>query len=147
MCIRDSIAAHPEEFRDIVQRALLEPAVPAETDWNDCCYYQQKFEESFEMHAQFENREDKHYDASEEEDTRTPQTKAEKHRRKRKLRRREKGVMIQEFALPCEEYIPKHRKKYPDATFGIDACVARPVGKKEIEAKTPKGMEDIIRVK
>ena len=45
------IAAHPEEFRDIVQRALLGPAVPAETDWNDCCYYQQKFEASFDMHA------------------------------------------------------------------------------------------------
>ena len=35
--------------------------------------------------------------------------------------------------MPCEPHIPLHRPKYGN-TFGLPACVARPVGKKEIEA-------------
>ena len=99
--VLDHIAAHPEEFKGIVQRALIEPAVPAETDWEDACYYQQCFEQSLEAQAKFENTSsDYDGDASAEDSAPAqPQTKAEKNRRKRKLKRYHKGQMLQDFAL------------------------------------------------
>ena len=45
--------------------------------------------------------------------------------------------------MPCEipdEDAGRHRIKSPETTFGVPACVARPVGKKEI-ASQPKARE------
>ena len=57
--------------------------------------------------------------------------------RKRKLENVENTEAIP--AMPCEPYTPVHRMKHPDQSMPFPACVARPVGKQEIEAKDSEG--------
>ena len=63
--------------------------------------------------------------------------KAVKHRLRRAQRR---AASRQCFVMPCTEKSDEHRSKIIPSTFGLQAAVARPVGKKEIQ-QHPKALE------
>ena len=133
---------HIEQNADFYKDLAAPAEIPGPTTWNDCVRHEQNFVEDLHSTSQNESQRQSDNEAADDEGPAAPLTRAERHQIKRRQRRHVKEVAA---AMPCQDHVPLHRPKYHNQTFMVPACVARPVGKKEIDknakAKAAQGAE------